>query len=97
MKLNFKHKYTGAIKSAPTGFSFTVMFFGYLVPALRGDIKNAVMMTLLFILTLGLANFYYMFAYNGLYIRSLLADGYSPADDYTMNQLRAMGYVYENK
>lgn len=94
MKVNLKNN-LGVVKESPLGFSWTIMFFGYLVPLFRGDVKYVFIMVILALFTLGFSNFYFMFAYNGIYLRKLLKEGYSPADDYSSNQLKAGGYILQ--
>ena len=72
----FKNPYTGAMKEAPIGFSWTVFFFGFLPPLFRGDIKWAAIMFLLACFTFGLSNIVFMFIYNKLYVRDLIGAGF---------------------
>lgn len=67
---------TGQIKEAPVGFSWTVLFFGFLPPLFRGDFKWALIMFILAILTMGISGLVFMFIYNKLYIKDLVGDGY---------------------
>ena len=68
--------HTGAIKSAPVGFAWTVFFFSFMPAMFRGDIKNLFIMMMFQVLTLGLAALYFMFRYNRMYIKSLVSDGF---------------------
>lgn len=78
----------GARKTAPEGFSFTVLFFGVFVPLYRGDLKIFFLYLLasfilgalggeLFvtILDVGMA-----MKYNEIYLDSLLEEGYTIVD-----------------
>lgn len=67
---------TGHIKEAPVGFSWTVFFFGFFPPLFRGDWKWAVIMFLLAMITMGLSGLVFMFIYNSLYIKDLVASGF---------------------
>lgn len=83
----------GQLRTAKVGFSWTVFFFGFLVPLIRGDAKWAVIMFLASVLTLCLVQFVFSFIYNGIYVRDLLGRGYRPADDYSRAVLIAKGYL----
>lgn len=74
--LYFDHPVTDKKKTAPVGFSWTTFFFGFFVPLLRKDIKWAIIMLILQIITLGIAYFIFPFIYNKIYIKSLISDGY---------------------
>lgn len=74
--INFEQPQTGAIKSAPVGFSWTVFFFGFFVPLFRGDFKWAIIILLAHMLTMGLSGLIFMFIYNKLYIKDLIGSGY---------------------
>lgn len=76
-----KHSITGEMKSAPIGFSWTVLFFGFFVPLLRGDIKWAALMFAAAIISGGLANIAFAFAYNALYRDELVQRGFRPMQD----------------
>lgn len=68
---------TGARKEAPVGLSWTVLFFGFLPPLFRGDLKWGLIMLAFWLLTAGvLVHLVFMFFYNKLYIKDLLAEGY---------------------
>ena len=73
-KLVLENPYTGQIKEAPVGFSWTVLFFAFFPPLFRGDWKWATIIFLLTILTIGLSGLLFMFIYNKLYIRDLIGD-----------------------
>ena len=83
----------GEMRTAKVGFSWTVFFFGFLVPICRGDAKWAVIMFAASVLTLFLAQMVFCFTYNGTYIRELLAKGFRPGDDYSRAVLVANGYI----
>ena len=72
----FKNPNTGAIKEAPVGVSWTVLFFGFFPPLFRGDWKWAVIMFIIWMITLGLSNLVFMFIYNSSYIKDLIGSGY---------------------
>lgn len=83
----------GEVRKAKVGFSWTVFFFGFLVPICRGDAKWAVIMFAASCLTLFLAQIVLSFTYNGTYIRELLDKGFRPSDDYSRSVLVAKGYL----
>lgn len=72
----FKHPDTGAVKKAPVGFSWTVLFFFFLPPLLRGDWKWALIILSLAPLTFGMSNILFVFIYNQLYAGELICAGY---------------------
>ena len=74
-------------KEVPVGFSWTVTFFGSFVPLFRGDLKWFFIMILLGTMTLGFSKFFFMFCYNKIYIKELLADGWMPATDFDRSLL----------
>ena len=83
----------GQIRTAKVGFSWTVFFFGFLVPICRGDAKWAVIMFLAALCTCWLATFVFSFTYNGTYIRGLLSQGFRPADDYSRDILIRKNFI----
>lgn len=75
-KIILENPKTGEVKEAPVGFSWTVLFFGCFPPFLRGDRKWAIIIFLLTLLTFGLSGLVFMFIYNELYIKDLIASGF---------------------
>jgi len=73
--ITLKNK-SGVIKQAPQGFSWTTLFFGIFPALLRGDIKWALVMFIVAVLTCGLSWLIFPFVYNGLYLNELLHKGY---------------------
>ena len=70
MYINLHQK--GLKKQVKQGFSFTTLFFGIFVPITRG-MWPQVLITLL---TFGLANWYYMFKINEIYLERLVESGW---------------------
>ena len=63
-------------KIIPIGFSWTMLFFGPLVPLFRKDFIWAVGILVGNIFTYGLVGIISAFFYNKLHIENLLSDGY---------------------
>lgn len=72
----FKNPATGAVRKAPVGFSWTVLFFWFLPPLLRRDWKWTLVILSLALLTFGISNILFIFIYNQLYIGELIVAGY---------------------
>ncbi len=83
----------GAIKTAPTGFSWTSLFFGCFVPLLRGDGKWFIISLVAGFVTVGISWLFFPFFYNKVYLNSLLEKGYGPADDQSKNILISKGLL----
>ena len=66
------------LKFCKIGFSWTTLFFGWIVPIFRKDYKAFRLQLLFGILTFNLSNIYYAFTSNSDYIKSLLSQGYIP-------------------
>lgn len=71
----------GVMKEVKAGFSWTTLFFGFLTPLIRGDIKWALIMFVLAPLTFGISHVVFSFKYNKIYIKDLISDGYTPASE----------------
>lgn len=96
----FKHPAFGTIKTAPVGFSWTTLLFGFWPALLRGDYKWA---AINFFVTLGvglgtlgfgsvICNIVFGLVYNKFYIRELIRRGYlldSIQSQFTVEQLQA--------
>lgn len=78
----------GIVKSVPTGFSWTTLFFGPFPALIRGDILWGVGIIIASTLTGGLAWLIFPFIYNKYYIKALLEKGYSPVDSVGDRYLR---------
>ncbi len=75
-RIVFQNPNTGHIKVTPVGFSWTVLFFNFFPPLLRGDRKWGIIMFLLALLTSGASALIFMFIYNKLYIKDLIISGF---------------------
>ena len=93
MVINFKHKDTGVVKTAPLGFSWTSLLFGIFVPMFRGDWKWFFIGLVLAVVTLGLGWIVIAFLYNKIYIKNLMEKGYIPADDISKQSLISKGIM----
>lgn len=86
---------TGLQKQAKLGFSWTMLFFGFLVPAFRGDLKWAIITFLVSLATLGIAWLVLPFIYNKKYIEGLLEKSYRPANAKSKEALQRRGIIKE--
>ena len=101
-KVSLKHTQSGVIKAAPIGFSWTTFFFGGFPALLRGDLKWAVIMWIVWLSGLGLSFLTFGITsvvfgivlaviYNKRYVVERLEEGYVPADDHSRNVLMRAG------
>jgi len=94
--ITIKHPSTGVTKTGYYGFSWTYLFFGPLVPFLRGEFGVGALHLLFSIFTLGIWLIIEAFLYNKQYmIRMLTEKGWVLAGSKTDNELakRALGIV----
>jgi len=87
--MHIKFQKNGVTREVKIGFSWTTLFFGMWVPLLRGMFVP----TLIFVLTLGFAGFYYMFAINRIYARHLKENGWNVVPGDVQAAQRAWGFV----
>lgn len=66
----------GATKTVKNGFSWTMLFFGVLVPLVRGDFKWFLITLVAAFFTFGFSWLLFPFFYNKLYLDDLLNKGY---------------------
>jgi len=99
MKINLQNESTMKTKQTKIGYSWTFFFFGWFTPLIRGDWK---WFLITFIVTLilayttmgvgaGIAQIIFAAIYNKLYIKDLLENGYTPADEFTAKALKGAG------
>ena len=67
---------TGQMRSAPIGFSWTTLFFGFFPALFRSDWVGAVIIFLIGFATFGISNLVFPFIYNKMYLKRLIRDGY---------------------
>ena len=70
---------TGAMKMAYHGFSWTTLFFGPFPALFRGHFLGFLLILIADLITVGLANFIFIFTYNGWHKNWLMGKGYIPA------------------
>ena len=78
----FEHPMTKAVKEAPIGFSWTMLFFGFFPPLFRGDIKWMLITFVLVCLTFGVSDLLFCFMYNRLYVKDLVSKGFKAKNAY---------------
>lgn len=94
MAISVNLEKNGMIRQAPVGFSWTTLFFGFLVPLFRGDWVWFIIMLLIGMLSLGVINFILCFLYNKIYVTKLIENGWVPADAYSAEILRSKGIIF---
>ncbi|MGL5189100.1 MAG: HrgC protein [Cetobacterium sp.] len=92
MIVRFKNN-IGMVKQSKVGFSWTTFFFGFFPALFRGDFKYFLIQLLLAPLTLGFSSLVFMFIYNKLYIKDLLANGYEPYGESDKDILIMNGFL----
>ncbi len=84
-----KHPQSGLVQKGYYGFSWTYLFFGWLVPLFRGELGVAALHFLFTVLTFGLWQFVLAFLYNKQYMTRKLIQGWVLSDSTAGNQLAA--------
>lgn len=74
--IGLRHPASGLIKNGYYGFSWTYLFFGWLVPLIRGELGVAILHLILTFFTLGLWQLVFCFMYNKQYMTRMLEKGY---------------------
>jgi hypothetical protein len=89
-KITLKNDETGEVKTAPVGFSWTVLFFGFIPMLFRSDWKWAGIVVVIYIVTYMVVSTFapqpegvaywtgiiFGFIYNKLYIKDLISKSY---------------------
>ncbi|MDB5650528.1 MAG: hypothetical protein JWL62_2048 [Hyphomicrobiales bacterium] len=71
-----KNPVTGQFKKGFYGFSWTYLFFGWLVPLIRGELGIAALHFLFTMLTFGIWQLVFAFFYNKQFTSRLISQGY---------------------
>ena len=87
----------GVIKNTKVGFSWTMLFFGFLVPLFRSDFKWSILSLIAAFCTAGISWLIFPFVYNKIYIKDLLEKGYKPASDHDKAVLSSKGIAMYTK
>jgi hypothetical protein len=90
-----KHPPSGLTRNGYYGFSWTYLFFGWLVPVFRGELGIGALHLLFSIMTLGLWQLVVCFLYNKQFMTRLLTNGWVLADTQSRSAdaARALGVV----
>jgi len=67
---------SGLLKTGYYGFSWTYLFFGWLVPLFRGELVVAALHLLFTVVTIGLWQIIFAFLYNQQFMTRMLEKGY---------------------
>jgi hypothetical protein len=86
-KIILKHGQSGLTKSGYTGYSWTYLIFGWLVPVVRGEIGIGVLHLILTLVTFGFFQIVMPYLYNKQYMTRLLTSGWELFDTDELNQL----------
>jgi hypothetical protein len=84
---------TGLIEKVPTGFSWTTLFFSFLVPLIRGQVGYAAIQAIIVLCSGGLAAFVFPFIINKHHIKKLLKKGYRPVGEMDRAYLLTNGFI----
>ena len=80
-RVMLRHPTTALVKNGYFGFSWTYLFFGFLVPLWRGELVVAALHLLFTVVTAGLSQLIFCFLYNKQYMVRQLEAGYVLHDD----------------
>jgi len=79
-KIRIRHTESGITRNGYVGFSFTYLFFGWLVPLIRGEIKIGALHLVFNIFTFCLWQLIACFIYNRQYMTRMLTNGWELND-----------------
>lgn len=95
MNIKLRDK-NGVLTECKVGFSWTNLFFGFLTPLFRADIKWAIIQFIAAIISYSISLWIFPFFYNKVYIKSLLKKGYYPATEIDEEILINKGFIVAN-
>ena len=84
-KVALIHPQTGLMKNGYFGFSWTFLFFGWLVPVFRGELFVALLHLIITVVTFGIWQIIIAFLYNKQYMTRMLEKGYVLNDTEQVN------------
>ena len=93
--IGLRHPASGLLKNGYYGFSWTYLFFGWLVPVIRGELGIAILHLILTFFTLGIWQIVFAFMYNKQYMTRMLEKGYvlDGSEDQLREAKRELGVV----
>ena len=94
MSVRFQNSQTKEVKEVPEGFSWTTLFFSIWPAVFRGDVKWALIMFGLALVTFGGSAFVFPFIYNKLYMKELVTKGFISATDTDKAIARRYGIIF---
>lgn len=99
---------SGQVKEVKLGYSWTVFFFCWFVPLIRGDFRNfliqfgiafacglanIIIPIIPVIAYWGYSTFYFALNYNKMYTHTLIQKGFTPASETDKQMLISKGYL----
>ena len=84
-----KNDSNGLIRKGFYGFSWTYLFFGWLVPVVRGEISVGALHLVIAAFTMGISQLIFCFIYNKQYTQRMIEKGFRFADTQENNTAAA--------
>lgn len=81
MQIVLEHPNLRKAETVKFGFSWTTLFFGFLVPLSRGDLTWSLLMAVIAVASGGISWIVFPFIYNNIYIKKMVKQGYKPLSD----------------
>ena len=90
-----RHRESSMMKTGLYGFSWTYLFFGWLVPVFRGELGVGALHLLFSVVTFGLWQFIACFLYNKQYMTRMITNGWELAgsEEENLKARAALGMV----
>lgn len=76
-----KHQQSGLVRNGYVGYCWTYLFFGWLVPIIRGEIGVGVLHLVLTAVTFGIFQLVMPYLYNKQFMTRLLTSGWQLSDE----------------
>lgn len=89
-KVVLRHTESGLMKNGYVGYSLTYLFFGWLVPIVRGEIGVGVLHLILTLVSFGFFQVVMPYLYNKQFMTRLLTSGWELSDTEELNNLARM-------